>query len=141
VTEYEVFRNVVDHLRRLRTTVWTFAESKSRQILSHPHVNNVLAHIHTTKTDILSRVENNKHFQTIISNQQYLRAKAKLDEIRHTQQMKLPWINLDHKIFVLKHMRKEDLDERQRVLEEKREKEREGLGKAGEIEGQWRDFY
>jgi Alg9-like mannosyltransferase family len=141
VTENEHVRSVVDYWGRLQTTARTFAESKSRQIRSHSHVNNIVAQIHAAKTNILSRVENNKHLQTIISHPQYLRAKAKLDEIWHRQQIKVPWIKLDHKVFVLKHMRKEDLDERQRVLEEKRAKEREGLGKAGEIEGQWRDFY
>ena len=55
--------------------------------------------------------------------------------------LKVPWIKLDDKIYVLKHLRREDLLERSILLEEQKEKERRGLGKQGEVEGQWRDFY
>ena len=55
--------------------------------------------------------------------------------------VKVPWVKLEDKIFVLKHLRKEDLVERSIRFEVLKEKEREGLGKLGEIEGQWREFY
>jgi alpha-1,6-mannosyltransferase len=55
--------------------------------------------------------------------------------------VKVPWIKLEDKNFVLRHLRVPDFEERSSRFEEVKEKERAGLGKLGEVEGQWRDFY
>lgn len=55
--------------------------------------------------------------------------------------IKFPRIKLEDQIFVLRHLRTEDFVERSIKMEEMKEKERAGIGKMGEVEGQWRDFY
>jgi alpha-1,6-mannosyltransferase len=55
--------------------------------------------------------------------------------------LKVPHIKLEEKVYILKHLRKEDFLEKTKSLEEQKEKERKGLGNQGEVEGQWRDFY
>jgi len=54
---------------------------------------------------------------------------------------RIPWIKLEDKIFVLRRLKMKDLEERSMKIEEIKEKERAGIGKMGEVEGQWRDFY
>jgi len=128
------------NLAAVQSKFWTFSKDTAEKFLSHRFIKAVIFRIETIEDDIFSRIGNNSLIQKIISDKRYLKAKTTLSGI---VQMKpsVPWIHLEYKVFVLKHMRKEDLDERKRLLEEKREKEREGLGKRGEIEGQWRDFY
>ena len=133
-------RRVGENLAAVLSKVWAFSKDMSQKFLSHPVVKDVITRIETIENDIISRIENNGLVQKIISDERYLKAKTRLVEIMQTG-FNVPWIKLEHKVFVLKHMRKEDLDERKQLLEEKREKEREGLGKAGEVEGQWREFY
>ena len=83
-----------------------------------------------------------KSVNKISSNAQIKKLLGKVERfIKPTHELKVPWVKLEDKIFILKHMRKEDLVERNKMLEEKKEKERMGLGKQGEVEGQWRDFY
>jgi hypothetical protein len=59
------------------------------------------------------------------------------------REIKVPWIRLEDKIFVLRHLKREEIAQRSRLWEEEKEREREklGLGRMGEVEGQWRDFY
>jgi len=133
-------RKVGENLAAVQSRFWTFSKDTAEKFLSRPFIKDVIFRIERIEDDIISRIGINSLIQKIISHERFLEAKTRLSGIMQTK-LRVPWIKLEHKVFVLKHMRKEDLDERKRLLEEKREKEREGLGKAGEIEGQWRDFY
>lgn len=55
--------------------------------------------------------------------------------------LKIPWMKLEDKIYVLKHLRNDDFIARSMMLEEKKEQERRGLGECGEVAGDWREFY
>jgi alpha-1,6-mannosyltransferase len=56
--------------------------------------------------------------------------------------LKVPWVRWENKAFVVRRLGKEELALRRRLWEEEKEKERAGVvGKLGEVEGQWRDFY
>lgn len=67
----------------------------------------------------------------------------KVEEKVGGRELKIPWVNLNDKIYVVRHLTKEELLQRSQLWEEQKEREREklGVGRMGEVQGQWRDFY
>ena len=82
--------------------------------------------------------QENKNVEKLLSYGPFSRM---CEYVGSQRRIKLPQLKLEDKIFVLKHLRKQDFLERTMMLEEQKEKERKGLGRQGEVEGQWRDFY
>jgi hypothetical protein len=110
------------------------------RVLSNDHVRNLKERFRRAWDDGADVVM--KYVNRISSNAQVKKLLGRVEGfIKPTHELKVPWVKLEDKIFILKHMRKEDFVERNKMLEEQKEKERKGLGKQGEVEGQWRDFY
>jgi alpha-1,6-mannosyltransferase len=87
-------------------------------------------------------VRNNTLVAKVMSHERVKNVLGKIEGfVERRGGFKVPWIKLEDQVFVLRHLRKEDLAERSILLEEKIAKERAGIGHMGEVEGQWRDFY
>lgn len=98
------------------------------------------------RLEITKSIRNRPMVEKVMSNKHMVRISLKVDEIVERTKTamkdpKVPWIKQEDKAFVLKHLRPQDFQQKSILLEEKKEKERQGLGKQGEVEGQWRDFY
>lgn len=138
-----------EHVRMLKgkvEKVWGSFSAVGRKnlnkISSNDHVKSVNKGIKKIWDDSSDAVRRNTYVNKVMSNDQIQRILGKVEGLRETaHKLKVPWIKLEDKVFILKHMRKEDILERNKLIEEKKEKERKGLGKQGEVEGQWRDFY
>lgn len=92
------------------------------------------------KSTIARRVMENTVLQKVMDRAQGKFALEKIMKVMK-ERAKVPWVKLEDKIFVLRHLRSQDFVERSIAMEETKEKERAGIGKMGEVEGQWRDFY
>jgi len=110
------------------------------KIISNPYLQNYRQKSGDLVQHVSNVIQSNVYVQRMISNDHVLKLRHMCGEMIDGG-IRIPWPNLEDKIFVLKHMRDKDFIERNNLLEEKKEKERQGLGKAGEVEGQWRDFY
>jgi len=119
------------------------------KVRSHPYVQKVVLkaqEFEWPRLEISKSVRNSPVVEKVISNEHVVRLLQKIDEIVErtktaTRDPKIPWLKQEDKVFVLKHLRPQDFQQKSILLEEKKEKERQGLGKQGEVEGQWRDFY
>jgi len=119
------------------------------KVASHPYVQKVVLkakEIEWPRLEIPKSIRNSPVVEKVMSNEHVVRILQKVDEIVErtktaTNDPKIPWLKQEDKVFVLKHLRPQDFQQKSLLLEEKKEKERQGLGKQGEVEGQWRDFY
>jgi len=119
------------------------------KVTSNPYVQRVVLKVKEVqwpRLGIPKGIRNNPTVEKVLSNEHVVRILHKIDEIVErtksaAKDPKIPWIKLEDKAFVLKHLRPQDFQQKSIILEEKKENERKGLGKQGEVEGQWRDFY
>jgi len=119
------------------------------KLTSHPYVQKVVLkvkEIQWPRLEIPKSIRKSPVVEKVMSNEHVVRILQKVDEIVErtetaTKDPKIPWLKQEDKVFVLKHLRPQDFQQKSILLEEKKEKERQGLGKQGEVEGQWRDFY
>lgn len=119
------------------------------KVTSNPYVQKVglkVKELEWPRLEIPKSLRSSPMVQKGISNEHVVRILNRVDEIVERTKAamkdpKVPWIKQEDKVFVLKHLRPQDFQQKSILLEEKKEKERQGLGKQGEVEGQWRDFY
>ena len=136
----EHLQKFVEKAESVRKRVMDVGSTTVHKITSNRHIKGVMGRIGKVREEVLNVVT--PYVSKVASNDHVRRTRDKVEDIvARIDGVKVPWVRLEDQIFILKHMRKEDVLERNRILEEKKEKEREGLGKQGEVEGQWREFY
>ena len=131
----------------VREMVWN--TSLVDKVTSNPYFQKMVLkvkEIQWPRLEIPKNIRNSPVVEKAMSNEHLLRISRKVDEVVErtkaaAKDPKIPWVRLEDKIFVLKHLRPQDFQQKSLLLEELKEKERKGLGKQGEVEGQWRDFY
>ena len=136
----EPLQKFVEMAKNVKARLMDVSCTTVDKITSNGYIKGLTGRIGKVRAEVLKLVT--PYVDKVTSNDHIRRTRDKVEAtVGRIGGVKVPWVRLEDQIFVLKHMRKEDLLERNRILEEKMEKERQGLGKQGEVEGQWRDFY
>ena len=138
----EQVRKIAEEIEDVINKVMDFGRTNLNKVTSNERFSKTMEKGKKIAGDISEALQKNQYVNKAVSNNPMRGMLSRFEEGWNTfEGLKVPCVKLEDKIFVLKHMRKEHILERNRILEEKKAKERQGLGKQGEVEGQWRDFY